>query len=140
MKQFYFLLIVGLILSGFVLTGPGLKGKDKLLDQILVIAHGHVTLILLSLFDLSVGLSNLVWVGSGKITVLQNLIPSLTLLLAGLELMYTLFLREYPNHQPKENSSFSKILDMIHRRAMWVGLLCFVMAFVHFFAESIVLL
>lgn len=140
MKQLYFLLIVGLILSGFILVGPSLKDKGKLLDQILLVAHGHVALILLSLFDLSVGLSSLVWVGPGKIPVLQNLIPSVTLLLAGLVLVYTLFLREYPDHQPKENFVFSKTLDMIRRRAMWLGLLCFVMAFVHFFAENIVFL
>ncbi len=140
MKQFYFLLIVGLLLSGFVLIGPSLKGKDKLLDQILIIARGHITLILLSLFDLSIGLSNMVWVGSGKIAILQNFLPSITLLFAGLDLMYTLFLDEYPHHQPKGKYSFSKLLSFIHHKPLWLGILCFIMAFVHFFAEGIFLL
>lgn len=140
MKQFYFLLIVGLLISGFVLIGPSLKGKDKLLDQILLVARGHITLILLSLFDLSIGLSNMVWVGAGRVAVLQHFLPSVTLLLAGLEFMYTLFLHEYPNHQPKGKYSLSGFLAAVHRRGLWLGILCFIMAFVHFFAEGILFL
>lgn len=140
MKQFYFLLIIGLTFSGFVLIGPRLKNKDKLLDQILLITERHTALILLALFNFSVGLSNLVWVGSDGTAVLQNLLPSLVLVLAGAEHVYVLFLREYPGYRPKEKFSFTGALALMHKNVFWLGLLCIVMALVHFFAESLLFL
>lgn len=140
MKQFYLLMVVGLLLSGFVLLGSELRDRDNLLDQLIGLTEKPAALILLGLFDFGVALANLVWVGKNGIVVLDNLLPSVILLIASMIFFYKFFLRELPDRKPKTSQWMSKTLSFIYDKSMWMGFLCLVMAFVHFFAEGIVLL
>lgn len=140
MKQFYLLLIVGLLLSGFVLLGPRLRGRGELLDQLITAAEGPTSIILLAFFDLSIALASLVWVGPKSVLILQNLFPSLALFTAGLIFSYRTFVREFPHYKAGRLAWVGRILATISEKSHMAGSLCVIMAFIHFFAESIILL
>ncbi|MGL4525323.1 MAG: hypothetical protein ACRCVN_07425 [Spirochaetia bacterium] len=137
MKQFYLLLIVGLLLSGLVLVGPRLRSRHHLLDEILDFFSGPRALILLSFFDLSVGFSNLVWVDDG-IPVFQHLFPALTLVMVGTLFGYLYFLEIFPAFFVGRKFFLLQGMQYLSQKSFRLGLVCCAMAFVHFFAESIV--